>query len=465
MGNWTFANLDCPAERRTPASYQVSAPSPTDPATGLATFRANLYSFYVQDAWQKSDRLRDHGRESVSSGLASSINRPRILRCWRTTAAARAAVPNRSTVSPRFSFNWDITGDQRNQLRGGLGYFAGTPPFVYLSNAFGNSGLSGLRRANLQRYDRESGNQRDVEHPAGLQRRQHCQPANILRAVHSGDGTDAARRHHRGQLEHRHDRSELPLSAVPEDLDGLRSPFRERARQQPRGSLHQVGIQPVLYQSRAGWSNRAERSQRPCALRGPHRARVALQTSLGDASRSSTSPTFTEITRTASPEPFRRRSSTTSRVRSPTTTCRRETLRRPPAALRAPTTGISATSPAVPRGPQSDTRQERHAASDCRDRELETEDAYRHLLHLPGQLRRTVRLRVRCRSWFGLGRRKRRRPESERSHIRADGMRTIRPRSCSRASTESHLGSTPAQQLLPQRRPTRSTDSSTALPA
>jgi len=54
-----------------------------------------------------------------------------------------SAVPSRSTVSPRFSFNWDMTGDQTNQLRGGLGYFTGTPPFVYLSNAFGNSGLSG----------------------------------------------------------------------------------------------------------------------------------------------------------------------------------------------------------------------------------------------------------------------------------------------------------------------------------
>jgi hypothetical protein len=54
-----------------------------------------------------------------------------------------AAVPHRSTLSPRFSFNWDATGDQRNQVRGGFGYFAGTPPFVYLSNAFGNSGLSG----------------------------------------------------------------------------------------------------------------------------------------------------------------------------------------------------------------------------------------------------------------------------------------------------------------------------------
>jgi hypothetical protein len=46
--------------------------------------------------------------------------------------------------SPRVSFNWDITGDQRNQLRGGIGAFTGHPAYVWLSNAFQNSGLTGV---------------------------------------------------------------------------------------------------------------------------------------------------------------------------------------------------------------------------------------------------------------------------------------------------------------------------------
>jgi hypothetical protein len=53
-------------------------------------------------------------------------------------------VPHRAQFSPRLGFNWDITGDQNNQLRGGIGSFSGPTPFVYLSNAFGNSGLSGF---------------------------------------------------------------------------------------------------------------------------------------------------------------------------------------------------------------------------------------------------------------------------------------------------------------------------------
>jgi hypothetical protein len=141
LGNWTFANLAA-LQAGTPSSYQVSAPSPSDPANGLATFRANLYSFYVQDAWQTSERL------VITAGLRvekpsfkdTPPENPSVLANY---GRSTSAVPDRRTISPRFSFNWDLTGDQRNQLRGGLGYFAGTPPFVYLSNAFGNSGLSG----------------------------------------------------------------------------------------------------------------------------------------------------------------------------------------------------------------------------------------------------------------------------------------------------------------------------------
>ena len=141
LGNWTFASIAA-LQAGTPSSYSVSAPSPTDPANGLATFRANLYSFYVQDAWQTTERL------IITAGLRvekpsfkdKPPENPSVLANY---GRSTSAVPDQKTISPRFSFNWDITGDQRNQLRGGLGYFAGTPPFVYLSNAFGNSGLSG----------------------------------------------------------------------------------------------------------------------------------------------------------------------------------------------------------------------------------------------------------------------------------------------------------------------------------
>ena len=47
--------------------------------------------------------------------------------------------------SPRFGFNWDVTSDGRNQLRGGLGLFSGRTPYVWVSNQFSNTGIEFTR--------------------------------------------------------------------------------------------------------------------------------------------------------------------------------------------------------------------------------------------------------------------------------------------------------------------------------
>jgi hypothetical protein len=43
--------------------------------------------------------------------------------------------------SPRVGINWDVTGDQRTQVRGGTGVFSGKPPYVWISNQIGNTGV------------------------------------------------------------------------------------------------------------------------------------------------------------------------------------------------------------------------------------------------------------------------------------------------------------------------------------
>jgi hypothetical protein len=43
--------------------------------------------------------------------------------------------------SPRVGFNWDATNDQKTQVRGGTGLFSGKPPYVWISNQIGNTGV------------------------------------------------------------------------------------------------------------------------------------------------------------------------------------------------------------------------------------------------------------------------------------------------------------------------------------
>ena len=47
--------------------------------------------------------------------------------------------------SPRAGFNYDVRGDQKTQVRGGVGIFSGRTPFVWISNQFSNTGVDFAR--------------------------------------------------------------------------------------------------------------------------------------------------------------------------------------------------------------------------------------------------------------------------------------------------------------------------------
>ena len=141
-GNWTFNSLDA-FNNGIASSYLVSAPAPTDPYNGLATIRAATYSAYLEDAWQVTPALTFTFGVRMDKPKFDNVPplNPEVLTDY---GRSTSSVPSDAQYSPRFGFNWDVTGDQRNQVRGGIGSFSGPTPFVYLSNAFGNSGLSGF---------------------------------------------------------------------------------------------------------------------------------------------------------------------------------------------------------------------------------------------------------------------------------------------------------------------------------
>ena len=50
---------------------------------------------------------------------------------------------------PRVGFNWDPKSDGQQQLRGGVGLFAGRTPYVWISN---NYARTGIEQTNIQAF-------------------------------------------------------------------------------------------------------------------------------------------------------------------------------------------------------------------------------------------------------------------------------------------------------------------------
>jgi hypothetical protein len=138
----------------TPQSYAVGYPNSGNPADIPADFRVRMFSLYGQDQWSLNDRF------TLTAGIRADI--PHLLDAppqndTLTAAFARVAgapairtdaVPSTKVLwSPRIGFNWDPTGDQQNQVRGGIGVYTGPPPYILLGNAYANTGLGLVRLA------------------------------------------------------------------------------------------------------------------------------------------------------------------------------------------------------------------------------------------------------------------------------------------------------------------------------
>jgi hypothetical protein len=140
LGNFTFGTLDS-LINNTPSTATLGIK--LDNTDGAARFHARTLGVYAEDEWQARDNLNIiAGLRLDVPGLTDSpsIN-PNIQ---KTLNINTTEVPhNVMQLAPRIGFNWDVTGDQVNQLRGGTGAFTGAPAYVWLSNLYGNSGVNG----------------------------------------------------------------------------------------------------------------------------------------------------------------------------------------------------------------------------------------------------------------------------------------------------------------------------------
>ena len=145
LGNFTFGTLDSLAQDL-PNSATLGLK--LDNSDGSAHFTARSLAFYAEDEWLATNRLNIVG--GIRLDLLGLTSQPGTNPAIQASSLGinTANVPeNIPQWSPRIGFNWDVSGDQSNQLRGGTGIFVGNPAYVWLSNLFGNSGVNGY--ANL----------------------------------------------------------------------------------------------------------------------------------------------------------------------------------------------------------------------------------------------------------------------------------------------------------------------------
>lgn len=149
-GQYTFNSATDFLSGAPAASYAYRYSALPDGSFPFAKIKASIFSVYVQDKYHVTDRfLLTYGVRADYDVFPTSLARNDNAAALTFQGGYANGIhvdpsklpSNRVLVSPRVGFNWDVFGDQTTQVRGGSGLFAGTVPFVWISNQASNNGL------------------------------------------------------------------------------------------------------------------------------------------------------------------------------------------------------------------------------------------------------------------------------------------------------------------------------------
>jgi len=129
------------------ARYDLSASLSSDGSFPYVGPKDQEYSLFIQDKWRVKNNLTvTYGvRADVAAFQNTFAYNPvvdTLSLFYGGTHINTAQKPKTSIqISPRVGFNWDIFSNQKTQVRGGIGWFSGPPPFVWISNQASNNGV------------------------------------------------------------------------------------------------------------------------------------------------------------------------------------------------------------------------------------------------------------------------------------------------------------------------------------
>jgi outer membrane receptor for ferrienterochelin and colicin len=145
-----FASMD-DFENKTPYSIDYRNSPSGNPEDGSAAFEIETTSFYIQDTWDYSDQLTlQFGvrMEEYSMDQTPKYN-PSLFEYYGIRNDT--SLDGKDVVLPRFGFTFDY-GDFGSMkdvtIRGGMGYFTGGRPNVWMGGTFSNDGI-GIQNASV----------------------------------------------------------------------------------------------------------------------------------------------------------------------------------------------------------------------------------------------------------------------------------------------------------------------------
>jgi hypothetical protein len=144
--NESLANDGAPSTQYLPARFQLRYSALPNAEEPLQILKTNRLDLYVQDQYKVTDKLNVTVglRNAIVSFAQTSLENPAISDMTFVNGEKHntSTMPTTSVLwEPRFSFNYDLFGNAKTQLRGGSGVFTGRPPYVFISNQIGNNGV------------------------------------------------------------------------------------------------------------------------------------------------------------------------------------------------------------------------------------------------------------------------------------------------------------------------------------
>jgi hypothetical protein len=125
--------------------YQVGYSTAGRGDRASANLKSAQFSVYGQDVWSPSKNFKlTYGiRFDLPVVYTKPAENPAFNAAFAALGVKTNQTPDRKLMySPRVGFNWDVMGDQKLQLRGGVGMFTGRVPFVWVSNQLSNTGIA-----------------------------------------------------------------------------------------------------------------------------------------------------------------------------------------------------------------------------------------------------------------------------------------------------------------------------------